>query len=206
VKIDRRVRRTKKALETAFLELMQDGDYQHVTILAICGKADYTRGAFYKHFNSKEDLFHQMTEDRLGSLLKALKEPYATTKQLEINLIHPAALNLFDHIYVNRDFYQLITHPDFKLVLQERMVKMLINHFLHDFSFEYAECSHLFEEKIKAYHLAYATLGVVLYWIEQDFCFSSHYMAKELMWITTTPMCRATYKPGESLEEPSFYN
>ncbi|HSI66761.1 MAG TPA: TetR/AcrR family transcriptional regulator [Planococcus sp. (in: firmicutes)] len=206
MKVDRRVRRTKKALETAFLELMHEGSYQRITILAICEKADYTRGAFYKHYNSKEDLLHQITENRIGSLLKALKEPYATTKQLEISLIHPAALKLFDHIYLNRDFYQLIKHPDFKLVLQERMVKMFIHHFLNDLNFEYADHSRRIEEKIKAYHLAYATFGVVLYWIEQDFRFSSHYMAKELMWITTTPMFRATFSPGEFQGEPTFYN
>ncbi|WP_422122413.1 TetR/AcrR family transcriptional regulator [Planococcus sp. X10-3] len=194
---DRRVKRTKRAFERAFLELMHEKNYQDITIHAICRKADYTRGAFYNHFNSKEDMIHKTIEHRVEALWIVLKNPYLTNRQLEIDMYHPAALLLFDHIYSNRDFYQLIKHPDFKLILQEKMVNMFIHHFLFDLSFEYADSTQTIEKEIKAYHLAYATLGVISYWIDQKFRFSSQYMAEELMRITTTPMFRANYKVRE---------
>lgn len=201
---DRRVKRTKKALETAFLELIHEEDYRNITIFAICGKADYTRSAFYSHFNSKEDLIQKIIEHRVGSLRNVLKDPYLVTRQMEIDMFYPATLMLFDHIYNNRDFYQLMKNPDFKLILQENMLKMFIHHFLFDISFEYGDRTLNIEKEIKAYHLAYATLGVIHYWIDQEFRFSSQYMAEELMRITTTPMLRASYKADKLEDEPPF--
>ncbi|MGM0898526.1 MAG: TetR/AcrR family transcriptional regulator [Bacillota bacterium] len=200
---DRRVLRTKKALETAFLDLIHVGSYQDITILAICEKADYTRGAFYSHFNSKEDLFHQIIEHRLETLLKELKGPYMANRQLlKTDMLHPAALVLFDHIYNNRNFYQLLQHPAFKQLLQEKLVNKLIHHFLFDLSFEYPENTPPIEQEIKAYHLAYATLGVIYYWIDQEFRFSSQYMAEELMKIATTPLFSAHYSAAGVQRRP----
>ena len=201
---DRRVKRTKGALEKAFLELIQEMDYQDITILAICGKADYTRGAFYSHFTSKEDLILQIIEHRVETLRKALKDPYLVNRQLEVDMFHPSALMLLDHIYSNLDFYRLMKHPDFKLILQDKIAKMFIHHFLFDLIFEYVGSMQTIEKEIKAYHLAYATLGVIHYWIDQEFRYSSHYMAEELMRITTTPMFRAHYTAHEFPGGSSF--
>lgn len=201
---DRRVKRTKKALETAFLELIHEEVYQDITIIAICGKADYTRGAFYSHFDSKEDLIYKIIEHQVETLRKVLKNPYMVNRQLAVDMVHPAALMLFDYIYSNRNFYQLMKHPDFKMILQEKMAKMFIHHFLFDLSFEYADSTQNIEKEIKAYHLAYATLGVIHYWIDQEFRFSSQYMAEELMRITTTTMSRANYTTQEHQGGPPF--
>lgn len=201
---DRRVKRTKKALETAFLELIHEKDYQDITIFAICGKADYTRSAFYSHFDSKEDLIHKIIEHRVGALRNVLKEPYLVIRQMEINMFYSATLMLFDHIYTNRDFYQLVKHTDFKLMLQEKILKMFIHHFLFDISFDYSDRTLNIEKEIKAYHLAYATFGVIQYWINQEFRFSSQYMAEELMRITTTPLLRANFTADELGDEPPF--
>lgn len=194
---DRRVKRTKDALEKAFLELIHDENVENISILAICGKADYTRSAFYSHFNSKQDLIHQIIEHRIHALRNVLKDPYRISRQMDIDLFHPAALILFDHIYSHRKFYQLMQHSDFKLMLQDKLVKMFIHHFLYDLSFEYADSNQNIEKEIKAYHLAYATIGVIHYWIEQQFRYSSQYMAEELMRIITTPMYRAHWTAEE---------
>lgn len=56
-KQDRRVSRTRGALEAALIELLEHTDYQDITVQAICDTADVGRSAFYQHFTSKDDLF-----------------------------------------------------------------------------------------------------------------------------------------------------
>lgn len=185
---DRRVKRTKGALEKAFLELLQQSRFQDITIHAICRRADYTRGAFYSHFTSKEDLVRQIIEHRVQALCSILTEPCLARRQLDADSLHAAALALFDHIYSHRIFYGLLKHPDFQLLLQDKLATMFIQHFLVDSS---ADAGHMnIEKELKAYHLAYATLGTIHCWLDQHFRFSSQYMAEELVSIATTPLIR----------------
>lgn len=53
---DRRVRKTRRALQTALLELVVKEDYEAITVADICDAADVGRSAFYHHFKGKDDL------------------------------------------------------------------------------------------------------------------------------------------------------
>lgn len=53
---DRRVRRTKKALQTALFEIVVKQSYETITVADICAAADVGRSAFYQHFQGKDDL------------------------------------------------------------------------------------------------------------------------------------------------------
>lgn len=43
---DRRTRRTRQALKSAFVELILENSYDSVTILDVTNRADYNRGLF----------------------------------------------------------------------------------------------------------------------------------------------------------------
>lgn len=49
--------KTETAILTAALSLMREYGFDSVTVRDICRKAGITTGAFYHHFQSKEDLF-----------------------------------------------------------------------------------------------------------------------------------------------------
>ena len=54
--IDRRVARTKAALEKALLALILQKDYHAISVEDICIEANVGRSTFYGHFTSKDDL------------------------------------------------------------------------------------------------------------------------------------------------------
>ncbi|NNL30778.1 MAG: helix-turn-helix transcriptional regulator [Gemmatimonadetes bacterium] len=53
---DRRVRRTRRRLKEALLELLQERSYESITVQEIIDRADVGRSTFYSHFPSKESL------------------------------------------------------------------------------------------------------------------------------------------------------
>src|SRR5271154_5240156 len=53
---DLRVRRTRKWLQDALLELMSEKTFQDIQISEIARRAQVSRPAFYLHFHSKEEL------------------------------------------------------------------------------------------------------------------------------------------------------
>ena len=64
---DRRIMKTKKALKTALIELLDKQDFEHVSITELCRKADVSRITFYSHYNDKYALLDDIFEDMLSA-------------------------------------------------------------------------------------------------------------------------------------------
>ena len=54
-KEDLRVRRTKKALSDAFMDLLSQKTFDEITVNELCDVADIRRATFYKHYSDKYD-------------------------------------------------------------------------------------------------------------------------------------------------------
>lgn len=59
----RQAERSKRAVITAFAELLHRQSYQSITIQAITERADIGRSTFYRHFQSKADVLVEMHKD-----------------------------------------------------------------------------------------------------------------------------------------------
>lgn len=60
-KEDLRVRRTKKALYDAFLELLNQKPFDEITVNELCDSAGIRRATFYKHYSDKFDFLSAYT-------------------------------------------------------------------------------------------------------------------------------------------------
>ena len=56
-KVDLRVYKTKKALYDAFIELLEEEDFDSITVNELCDRAMVRRATFYNHFSDKFDFF-----------------------------------------------------------------------------------------------------------------------------------------------------
>ncbi len=65
---DRRVRRTRRRLKDALMELIAERELDGITIDELTARADVARSTFYSHYRSKEDLLFAGFEEWLGSL------------------------------------------------------------------------------------------------------------------------------------------
>jgi AcrR family transcriptional regulator len=54
--MDKRSRRTRQAIETALLHLIETRGYDRVSVRDICDEAEVSRSAFYAHYADKDDL------------------------------------------------------------------------------------------------------------------------------------------------------
>jgi len=61
--LDRRVRRTRRLLQQALLQLLRDEPLEKITVTQITARADVSRQAFYLHFASKEELLLSHVDD-----------------------------------------------------------------------------------------------------------------------------------------------
>lgn len=70
--LDRRQRRTRKLMKQAFKELIQERDYEAISVTDISERADITRNTFYNHFESKDALLLNMIEDAIAAMFAAI--------------------------------------------------------------------------------------------------------------------------------------
>lgn len=61
--MDRRQRKTREAIFSAFTALLEKKDYAHITVADIIEQADVGRATFYSHFETKDYLLKELCED-----------------------------------------------------------------------------------------------------------------------------------------------
>jgi len=67
---DLRVRRTRQAIEKAFLELLAERDFQAITVQDIADRAMVNRATFYDHFTDKYVLFEHSVRGMMQQTLE----------------------------------------------------------------------------------------------------------------------------------------
>src|SRR6202050_5373576 len=72
-KHQQRTEATRRALLDAARRIFARDGFEATRIEDIAGATGHTRGAFYAHFNSKEDLFFALFEQEAGDRLRGLR-------------------------------------------------------------------------------------------------------------------------------------
>ncbi|MBG0823284.1 TetR/AcrR family transcriptional regulator [Planomonospora sp. ID91781] len=101
--LDRRVRRTRRAVQDALVDAIVDKGYDAVTVTDLIERADIGRSTFYSHFTGKQDvLFHTIDElvDQLGSARPATPEEMFTF-----------SLPLLEHVDEQRHLVRALLGP-----------------------------------------------------------------------------------------------
>ena len=105
-KTDRRVRRTRRVLQEAFVALVLERGYDNVTIEDIAERADVARQTFYAHYGTKEDLLSAVFMSMVGDLRNCL--PY---REGPWDAMRTDAMEkLYRHAAEFRDIYRVCLH------------------------------------------------------------------------------------------------
>ena len=66
--MDRRKRKTRKAIFDACVALMEEKEFQNITVNEIVERADINRGTFYLHFVDKYDMMNSFENEMIGKI------------------------------------------------------------------------------------------------------------------------------------------
>src|SRR5215831_9099556 len=104
---DRRVRRSRRLLQEALLQLVLEKGYDKVTVQDILDRADVGRATFYAHFRDKDDLLvsgseqlREVLREQMAAFLAAGGEQ--PTERLVVTRV------LFEHAARNRQLYRAL--------------------------------------------------------------------------------------------------
>jgi AcrR family transcriptional regulator len=114
-KVDRRVQKSQEAIKNAFIELMSEKSFDHITIQDISDRANVGRRTIYDHYMDKYDLLEKLIEEHINELRK-LCESASELDFVEGNLIW------FEYFERNYSF--------FSTMLASKGAPAFRNHFL----------------------------------------------------------------------------
>lgn len=189
IQIDRRVLRSRKALQNSLLELMIEQEFADITVTDIVNHADYNRTTFYRHFNHKEHLADELIDDQLKKLISIFKDPYKKENYIYLHKLSPRNIQIFNHIYDNHSFYKL-WHKFTKLPgFKEAFLDSLTRFFKNDIVL--VPINTKLDDTLYNSFYANGILGIIIEWIEDGLIKPPKYMAEQLVEILN-------HYPGES--------
>ncbi|OIJ63587.1 TetR/AcrR family transcriptional regulator [Streptomyces mangrovisoli] len=97
-----RVRRTRKLLRDALVELMEERGFDRLTVGEITGRAMVSRSAFYRNYHDKFHLAEQIFDDAMAALLGTVTDDTATRSPAE------RWVAFFEHIDRYHRFYGVL--------------------------------------------------------------------------------------------------
>lgn len=92
--MDRRQRKTREAIFTAFISLLERKNYSSITVQEIIDEADVGRSTFYAHFETKDELIREMCTEIFGHVFapelpkEATHDFSSESKNLQNQLAH----------------------------------------------------------------------------------------------------------------------
>ena len=137
-KVDRRILRTKQALREALFQLLQQKEYDEITVEEITDLANIGRATFYLHYKDKEDLLLEEISNRVDSRAKMIYDlsqakwlpPFENRDELRIALEEKGVFGpiryLFQHIYDNSEFYSILLKNSNSGKISERIRTIII--------------------------------------------------------------------------------
>ncbi len=166
---DVRVRRTRKLLQQAFIELTVEKGFAALTVRDITKRAMVNRSTFYRHYLDKYDLLDQYMNEIYE--MSEGRTPLTGTWEPTFHEVLSGSLNLLKHIQQFADFYRvMLSAQGYSLFAQrfrQNIEKAFLSCLARDFPAAKTEPdAPPFDLKLN--FVAYACAGATIWWLEQE--------------------------------------
>lgn len=158
-KQDRRVRRTRRDLATALIELANEQPYEKITIRDITDRADIGYATFFRHYDSRDDLMLTIFED-ITADLESLAGKHTD------NFFEKEGELLFSHARENETLYRSILESRlFTRKLHAMLFDLVMSHMKEH---ETLITASAFPLDIAVNHMVSSMLGTLDWWLGND--------------------------------------
>jgi AcrR family transcriptional regulator len=182
---DRRVRRTRRLLRGALLELILEKGYDHVTVQDVLDRADVGRATFYAHFHDKDDLLVSGLEELRESLRQQMAAFVRARGHRSDDGIDLTRI-LFDHAAGHRRLYRALVgkrgggvilrraHEELAALLREHVEDVVAQRGLQP----------VVPPEVLVQYLVSALLGVFTWWLDNQVPYTPEEMSRTFQHIS----------------------
>ena len=159
-----RVRRTQKLLREALIELIEERDFETLTVGEITGRALVSRAAFYRNYQDKYSLVEQIFDEAMSALLDAVGD---------LGTAHPAGswVAFFEHIAEYERLYRALLgrkgSPWFVRRMRASLGDLIVARGRHPHGPNAGQPAHSFPDGFAPDLVSTLFVEAVTWWLEQ---------------------------------------
>lgn len=185
MKLDKRMQRSRKAIEDAFLRLMMQKNYNDITVADIVKEADYSKTAFYNNFKDKEDLLNCMNKKVADDIMEVLRQhalismeepPESEEARKSMCLRHITAH--YDTVYRHRDYFTAMHHSFGSLGVSYVFQHIFEMQEKEEVAFKQYSQTEI-EPSLFNYAHLWDLIGCISWWVINDFKYTASYMGMQ---------------------------
>ncbi|UXU83527.1 TetR/AcrR family transcriptional regulator C-terminal domain-containing protein [Mammaliicoccus sciuri] len=133
---DRRVRKSKRAIKQAFIQLLKENNLDRITIQQISDLADINRGTFYLNYEDKYALLDEMENEQIEKIkgfvdIRKMDLSTKTSDRFIEDFANKIIKNVITHIEHNIEFYQVILNLERKSQIEEQLADIVRSNIKH---------------------------------------------------------------------------
>jgi len=170
LKYERKTLQTKNDIKEAFTALLEEKNFNAVTVRDITTRANINRGTFYLHYLDKYDLLEKCEQEIFHHLDEKTEEMLPSNMKhfLLSDTPHPFIINIFAYFQKNAPFLKVVLGPNGDPSFEEKLRNLIIKKMFKNVSnFTKIENLNMPIEVITQF-VSSALIGVIRYWLNTD--------------------------------------
>ncbi|TFE26951.1 TetR/AcrR family transcriptional regulator [Cohnella luojiensis] len=174
-KIDRRILKTKDAINKAFLELFAEKGLEQITINDISERANVNRGTIYLHYADKYDLLDKCIDDHLNKMFISCAPLDFNRDRIDlISELKP----VFSYFEENFLFFSSMLSNNRTSVFRGRMLQIVASNLKE--KIDKQDIDQEMDKELMIHFIASAFVGAVEWWIQNKMPHSPQIMAEQV--------------------------
>ncbi|GAK00098.1 TetR/AcrR family transcriptional regulator [Geomicrobium sp. JCM 19055] len=173
--------RTKKSFKEAFIELIHEKGFSHVTVTDIIRKADYNRSTFYLHYQDKFCLADELRREMFQQIKQTSISNYEEGKSIVTLSMGPSSFELTEFIYANQSFFNLYLLDDTLPSLLRDLPQAIYEVLKEQFHLYAINQDHDINHDAHKLYMAHGTAGLLVDWIEKQYPIPPAEMSQQLI-------------------------
>ncbi len=173
---DPRVLRTRQLIRDAFIDLLQEIEFEKITVNRIAERATINRVTFYLHYRDIPDMMEKMADDMIYEI-HAILEDVPNQSRFDIDL--STLVKMLEHIAENSNFYKVLLASKRIPVFTERLLKLITSR-IEKRAASLSASAMSVPKDIAIWYGSSAFIGTIVYWLRNDMPYTPHYLAKQL--------------------------
>lgn len=172
--MDRRTKYTKKVIKDTFLNLLEKKDISSITVTEICEISDINRGTFYRYYLDVYDLLKNIEQEFMDEIKNS-----PSIERMEDHSIYSFTKGILDIFENNKKLVHILFNTDRNIYFLNEVLEVAYDKCIGKWEADQPESKG--EELENAVVFIFnGALGVINYWIKNDFSLPSEEVAKHI--------------------------
>jgi len=164
VKVDPRVRRTRRLLRDALVSLILEKDYASISIKEITDRAEVAYITFFRHYNGMDELLMEALEEGLAELIRHIE---ALAVKSEDPALEIEGKLIFEYIHQNSDLFRILLKSQSVTRIRKSVVRNISTMFQNSCA-SLRRPSNPIPANIAGNHIATSLLALIEWWLENN--------------------------------------